>query len=480
MIMQTLKYRKWKKIIEQSNMFDKSYYLFTYPDVRLSDIDPIEHYIKSGAKEGRNPSQEFDTNYYYQTYEDVEKSGMNPLLHYIRYGQQEGRVCTKTSGVVTKINLLTLVTPLYNTPIDYLEELVLDVAKIDEYVEWILVNDSPNNQELKAYVMNLMYKYPFIKYYENEKNLGIYGSYLNGFKHASSQYCAILDHDDRVFISQQEIELLKEGEYDILYTNEYKFEEILHPFDHFHKPQVDLLSIFYYFYTHHFTYLKTDTVLKTIPSLEEGREKYSSIFDLCWLFEYLKEFNLKDVKVKQIEHFSYGWRVHENSTAKSIAQKPIAYVERVKKADELFRYYGEAPLVYINERIPYSVVCKFTSADELLNLSGLLNEQLNTDEWLNGLEYNIMLVNIGSIEKEFLKILYYFPLRLLIEHLDSSIFIPLQSEAKYEKAILDDVPYYIELERQEVATQKGILIDINPNSNIVNYLVIKKDFLNEM
>ncbi len=87
-----LRYRKWKKIIEKSGLFDVKYYLFTYPDVRLKDINPIMHYIKYGANEGRNPNKEFDTSFYLTNYSDVKESKMNPLVHYILYGIKENRI----------------------------------------------------------------------------------------------------------------------------------------------------------------------------------------------------------------------------------------------------------------------------------------------------------------------------------------------------------------------------------------------------
>jgi len=86
-----LKYKKWYKAIKESDLFDSKYYLFTYPDVRQLGVDPIKHYIKFGAAEGRNPSAEFDTAYYLETYNDVKESGVNPLAHYVLYGKEEGR-----------------------------------------------------------------------------------------------------------------------------------------------------------------------------------------------------------------------------------------------------------------------------------------------------------------------------------------------------------------------------------------------------
>ena len=54
-----LKHNRWKKIIEESDLFDVKYYLFTYPDVRHKNVDPIMHYIKHGVKERRNPNGKF-------------------------------------------------------------------------------------------------------------------------------------------------------------------------------------------------------------------------------------------------------------------------------------------------------------------------------------------------------------------------------------------------------------------------------------
>jgi len=86
-----LKYRKWKKIIQKSGLFDLKHYLFAYPDVRYKELDPITHYIKYGAQEGRNPNKDFDTNAYLNNNPDVKASKLNPFVHYILYGKKEHR-----------------------------------------------------------------------------------------------------------------------------------------------------------------------------------------------------------------------------------------------------------------------------------------------------------------------------------------------------------------------------------------------------
>jgi hypothetical protein len=36
--------------------FDSAWYLATYPDVAAAGMDPMEHYLVQGFREGRNPS----------------------------------------------------------------------------------------------------------------------------------------------------------------------------------------------------------------------------------------------------------------------------------------------------------------------------------------------------------------------------------------------------------------------------------------
>ncbi|MDG6095751.1 hypothetical protein LOC54_11785 [Acetobacter sp. AN02] len=70
--------------IEKSNLFDKDFYLLEYDDVRESNSDPIEHYIKYGREEGRRPNSYFDEKRYI-TYFDKEKEDLSfPFLHFLR------------------------------------------------------------------------------------------------------------------------------------------------------------------------------------------------------------------------------------------------------------------------------------------------------------------------------------------------------------------------------------------------------------
>ncbi|TDK39134.1 glycosyltransferase [Rhizobium deserti] len=77
--------------IAESGEFNRDFYNQQYPDVARSKIDPLRHYIRYGAGEGRNPSARFDTQFYMSANPDVASSGLNPLFHYVVHGKIEGR-----------------------------------------------------------------------------------------------------------------------------------------------------------------------------------------------------------------------------------------------------------------------------------------------------------------------------------------------------------------------------------------------------
>ncbi|HZY67113.1 MAG TPA: rhamnan synthesis F family protein, partial [Devosia sp.] len=69
----------------ENGFFDEAYYRHVYPDVLKGKIDPFEHYVHQGAREGRNPSSTFDTRYYRSMNLDLGAKE-NPLIHYAMHG----------------------------------------------------------------------------------------------------------------------------------------------------------------------------------------------------------------------------------------------------------------------------------------------------------------------------------------------------------------------------------------------------------
>ncbi|HET6435854.1 MAG TPA: glycosyltransferase [Xanthomonadaceae bacterium] len=86
-------------LLRDSPLFDQAWYARTFPDVGLLGIDPVEHYLRYGARIGRSPGPLFDGPRYLKDYPDVRRVGANPLLHYLEHGRREGRIARRLERV---------------------------------------------------------------------------------------------------------------------------------------------------------------------------------------------------------------------------------------------------------------------------------------------------------------------------------------------------------------------------------------------
>ena len=84
-------FKKYKKIIERSGLFDAKYYLRNNHDARIASEVPVDHFIKIGLKEDKKPNAEFDPVWYREYYRDVKEDGGYPFIHYCIYGKKDGR-----------------------------------------------------------------------------------------------------------------------------------------------------------------------------------------------------------------------------------------------------------------------------------------------------------------------------------------------------------------------------------------------------
>lgn len=79
------------RLVAESGLFDAAWYLETYADVAAAAMDPLDHFLRFGAAEGRRPGPRFDPAAYLRLNPDVGRAGLDPLLHYLRHGRDEGR-----------------------------------------------------------------------------------------------------------------------------------------------------------------------------------------------------------------------------------------------------------------------------------------------------------------------------------------------------------------------------------------------------
>jgi ADP-heptose:LPS heptosyltransferase/GT2 family glycosyltransferase len=78
------------ELLAKSGLFDAAYYVGANPDVAALNIDPLLHYIETGAIELRNPSAAFDARRYTEVCRERGESVENPLLHYLEMRGAQG------------------------------------------------------------------------------------------------------------------------------------------------------------------------------------------------------------------------------------------------------------------------------------------------------------------------------------------------------------------------------------------------------
>jgi hypothetical protein len=78
-------------LVSASDLFDADWYLNRYPDLKGASLSPLEHYVRLGAYEGRDPGPGFNAMAYHRDYPEVAQSRQAALMHYLRFGKNEGR-----------------------------------------------------------------------------------------------------------------------------------------------------------------------------------------------------------------------------------------------------------------------------------------------------------------------------------------------------------------------------------------------------
>ena len=82
-------------------LFDPKFYLKTYPDAAIDGRNPLHHYLTEGWKKGYKPNPKFDPLFYVTMYPDIAEAGVEPLTHFVSEGLREGRAgCSEDISLV--------------------------------------------------------------------------------------------------------------------------------------------------------------------------------------------------------------------------------------------------------------------------------------------------------------------------------------------------------------------------------------------
>ena len=230
----------------------------------------------------------------------------------------------------------SVIVPLYNTPTDFLKEMI-DSVKAQTYSSWELCLADGSNPEYNAakdYCLAAAVADERIKYKRLEKNLGISGNTNAALEMATGDYIALFDHDDKLHPSAlfEMARAINDKGADFIYTDECKFvkNEEKDAYDFFFKPDFSADMLRSYNYICHFTAFSRE--------LYEKVGGFRSEFDGSQDYDMILRLTEKASKIVHIPEILYFWRCHGASVASDISAKPYTLVAaRAALAEHLQR-----------------------------------------------------------------------------------------------------------------------------------------------
>ena len=231
----------------------------------------------------------------------------------------------------------SILVPLYNTPIQFLHEMIESV-RAQTYPKWELCladGSDAIHGDVETEVRRLMEKEPRIRYRKLEQNLGISENTNACIDLATGEYIALFDHDDVLHPSAL-FEMMKaicEKNADFVYTDENTFsDKPSKAYCPHHKPNFSPDLLRSYNYICHFTAFSRE--------LLEQVGRFRSAFDGSQDYDMILRLTEQAKNIVHIPKILYFWRSHANSVASDISAKPYTLVAAKKALSEHLERVG--------------------------------------------------------------------------------------------------------------------------------------------
>ena len=213
--------------------------------------------------------------------------------------------------------LVSVITPVFNTPVHWLEEAVQSVlGQAYESWELILVDDNSSDEALREYLPILASRDSRIKIFKLEGGRGISAALNRGIEHARGEWIGFLDHDDLLEPDAlfQTAKLLQQiPDADVIYSDEDKLTEAGLDAPLF-KPDWSPDFFLSCNYLCHFITVRRELVLRA----GGFRSELDSAQDYDLLFRVIEQTD----RIHHIPRILYHWRRSGSSSAISPWQKP--------------------------------------------------------------------------------------------------------------------------------------------------------------
>lgn len=280
-------------------------------------IKGLKYLIKNGFKKTIKKIREY-----------LNKEDISSITLYEKtvYPESELKIQRKTRfNYEPKISI---VVPLYNTPKEFLEEMIESV-KNQTYQNWELCladGSDDNHIEVENISKEFSKKDSKIKYKKLVENKGISGNTNECLDMATGDYIGLFDHDDLLHPAAlfEIVKKINEENADFLYTDEITFMgEIENVFNPHFKPDFAIDNLRANNYICHFTVFSYELFKKTGYFREEydGSQDYDMVLRLTENAQ----------RICHIPKILYYWRAHKNSVASDVSAKPYV-IESAHKA----------------------------------------------------------------------------------------------------------------------------------------------------
>jgi GT2 family glycosyltransferase len=215
--------------------------------------------------------------------------------------------------------LVSIITPVYNTPAQWLNEAIESVLQqVYENWELLLVDDGSALAETVALLAELEGRDPRILVVRRETTGGISAASNSGLEVARGEWVGLFDHDD-ILEPDALFEVVKylqtNPETDLIFSDEDKITEEGLAAPQF-KPDWSPDFLLSYNYLCHFTTVRREVVEKA------GR--FRTEFDGAQDYDLFLRVTELTTRIHHLPRILYHWRRSETSTSDNIRRKPLA------------------------------------------------------------------------------------------------------------------------------------------------------------
>ncbi|QOP42675.1 glycosyltransferase [Sulfurimonas sediminis] len=230
--------------------------------------------------------------------------------------------------------LVSIVTPTYNTPKRYLQEM-LESVLAQTYTNWELciADDASTKSETLEVLQEYENKYANIQVVYRKTNGHISEASNSALSLASGEYVAFLDHDDTLApnaLYEMVKKLNENPKLKLIYSDEDKIDEKSNRFNPHFKSGWNPDMFFSQNYICHLVFLQKE-VVDTIGGFRKGYEG-SQDYDLLLRSLHVIKYD----EIDRVEKILYHWRAIEGSTAYGSGEKAYAHQAGLKALQDYF------------------------------------------------------------------------------------------------------------------------------------------------